>query len=356
MLDKLRSIFIRSNNNEQDIKLTSDELVVPTELYIPEINQRLSLHEHVKLHLNYPMFDWDAIQTWVDSIDNEELQGKAWIMSEQAWLLHLQKALGNRYHIVQTDRAILLSSMVKNQATATLEYMTRTLKRVIKVLDGVAQVSPWGKDILIVFESEEEYYNYVSYYYNDDGEFAFSGGMFISSGCSHFVTVQSDLQTVEPIIAHEMTHACLSHLPLPLWLDEGLAVNTEQRLTSKPNGLYTPHEMHAKHLAFWGLTEVQEFWSGKSFSRSDDGNMLSYDLARILVETFAMDWASFKQFVLEARWEDAGAKAAHQHLGASLGQYISTLLDKEYSSEFEPTLNEIKMTSDSTQNADALIA
>ena len=29
---------------------------------------------------------------------------------------------------------------------------------------------------------------------------------------------------------HEMTHGSVAHLPLPLWLNEGLAVNTERRL------------------------------------------------------------------------------------------------------------------------------
>jgi hypothetical protein len=258
------------------------------------------------------------------------------------FILHLQDALGKRYSLIQSDTAMLLSPLERNVADAMLEYMSRTLKRVTKVLDGIATVSPWGKDILIVFESDDQYYDYVSYYYPEDGEYAFSGGMFISAGCSHFVTVQSDLRTVEPVIAHEMTHACLSHLPIPLWLNEGLAVNTEHRLTGKPSGIYSPQEMRAKHLAFWGIKEIQEFWSGKSFSRTDNGNMLSYDLARILVETFAKDWTSFKQFVLAAKWQDAGAEAAQRYLGTSLGGYVSSLLDKPSSAEFEPALEELE--------------
>ena len=149
--------------------------------------------------------------------------------------------------------------------------MNRTRKRILQVLDGVAHVPDLGKDILIVFDDEENYYRYVSYYYPEGGEYAFSGGMHISTGCSHFVTVKADLRSIEPVIAHEMTHGCVAHLPLPRWLDEGLAVNTERRLADSGRAQYTPQQMHEKHLVFWGDTEVQQFWSGESFFRADDG-------------------------------------------------------------------------------------
>ena len=87
--------------------------------------------------------------------------------------------------------------------------------------------------------------------------------------------------------------------------------------------------MHEKHLRFWGGTEIQEFWSGKSFLRNDDGNMLSYDLARILVSQMSEDWASFRAFVLAANFLDAGAAAASSHLGIDLGTIACALLERE---------------------------
>jgi hypothetical protein len=102
--------------------------------------------------------------------------------------------------------------------------------------------------------------------------------MHIDWGCGHYATVKDDLRAIEPTIVHEMTHGCLAHLPIPAWLNEGIAVNTERRFAAVQPGLYTPEQMHAKHQAFWGDAEIQEFWSGKSFLRPDEGNMLSYDL------------------------------------------------------------------------------
>jgi hypothetical protein len=72
--------------------------------------------------------------------------------------------------------------------------------------------------------------------------------------------------------------------------------------------------MHQKHLEFWGEPEIQEFWSGKSFLRSDEGSMLSYDLARIIVEQMAKDWETFRDFVLAADRADSGSAAAHENL------------------------------------------
>jgi hypothetical protein len=92
--------------------------------------------------------------------------------------------------------------------------------------------------------------------------------------------------------------------------------------------MFTPQQMHAKHRAFWGETEIQEFWSGKSFLRNDDGNMLSYDLARILVSQLSRDWSRFRKFVLNANAADAGAVSAAKHLNLELGVAVSALLEQ----------------------------
>jgi hypothetical protein len=208
---------------------------------------------------------------------------------------------------------------------------------------------PWGKDLLIVFDDEETYYRYVSYYYAEDGEFATSAGMHISAGCSHFVTRKADLSAIEPVIAHEMTHGCVAHLPLPLWLNEGIAVNTEQKIAAVGPLLYTVQEMRDKHLAFWREPEIQQFWSGESFHRTDDGNLLSYDLARIIVEQLAKDWELFKRFVSLADRADAGASAAEAVYGLDLGLFVSALLEEDGSPAWAP--NSKTWRSDQAQEA-----
>lgn len=287
------------------------------------------LATYLSHHNGFPFLDWAAAQAWVDSLRDHAVQPSAWSRCEMAWLEHLQASLGPAYQLRQEGDAVLLSTLEPHVARAMLGYMGKTLQRIVRVLDGVAQAPQWGKDLLIVFDDEDTYYRYVSHYYPEAGEFAGSSGMYINAGCGHFVTAKADMRLIEPIIAHELTHSCVSHLPIPAWLNEGLAVNTEHRLSPPGPALLTPQQMHDKHLGFWGAAEIQEFWSGKSFLRNDDGNMLSYDLARIVVAQLGSDWEQFRSFVLAADLADAGAAAAEDHLGLELGAVVCALLERE---------------------------
>ncbi len=287
------------------------------------------LSTHLSHHNGFPFLDWAAAQVWVDGLSDATVQSEAWARCELAWLEHLQVSLGPAYQLRQVGGAVLLSTLEPHVARAMLGYMAKTLQRIVRLLDGVAQPPEWGKDILIVFDDEDTYYRYVSHYYPEAGEFAGSSGMYINAGCGHFVTAKADMRLIEPIIAHELTHSCVSHLPIPAWLNEGLAVNTEHRLSPPGPSLLTPQQMHDKHLGFWGAAEIQEFWSGKSFLRNDDGNMLSYDLARIVVAQLGGDWERFRAFVLAADLADAGAAAAVEHLGMALGDVVCALLERE---------------------------
>ncbi len=284
----------------------------------------------------FPIPDWPTVQGWVDSIPNEHARAQAWCDCEQAWLQHMQVALGAGFHLRTQGSALLLSSLPGHVADATLAFVNKTVTRIVRALDGVAEVAVGGYDILIVFDDENSYYRYVSHCYPEEGEFAASGGMYINHGCGHFVTVKADLRAVEPVIAHELTHACLDHLPIPAWLNEGLAVNTEQLLCPPLPTAVNLQQLKARHRKFWGPKEIQEFWSGASFLRSDEGNTLSYDLARILVRHLAADWDRFRPFALEADLADSAAAAATKHLGVDLGAAVCAALELEPDSSWSP--------------------
>lgn len=284
----------------------------------------------------FPVVDWQAVQQWIDAVPVESAKAQAWSACERAWLEHLRVALGQAYRVRSQGSAILVSTLPANVAGATLEFVNKTVQRIVRVLHGVAATPEWGNDILIVFDEDESYYRYVAHYYPEAGEFAASSGMYIHRGCGHFVTVKADLRAAEPVIAHELTHACLSHLPIPAWLNEGLAVNTELRLCPPPQAPTDPRQLHARHLKFWGAAQIQEFWSGRSFLRSDEGNVLSYDLARVLVSQFAADWEQFRPFALAADLADGGASSARQHLGIDLGAAVCAVLERQPDPSWAP--------------------
>lgn len=308
----------------------------PPSIVFVEGGGTFPLAEHISQSNGLPIVDWAAVEAWVSSIQVAEVQTLAWGTCERVWLQHFQAALGPSYRLVEDGEAVLLSTLEPNVARATLEFMGKTLQRIVRLLDGVAHVPEWGKDILVVFDDDDAYYSYVAHYYPEQGEFAGSSGMYVNAGCAHFVTVKSDLRAIEPVIAHELTHGCVAHLPLPAWLNEGIAVNMEHRLSPSGQPMFTPQQMHDQHLRFWGDEEIQEFWSGQSFLRNDDGCMLSYDLARIIVAQMSSDWPTFQSFVLAADLRDGGAAAAREHLGVELGAYASALLERTPSSTWAP--------------------
>jgi hypothetical protein len=65
--------------------------------------------------------------------------------------------------------------------------------------------------------------------------------------------------------------------------------------------------------------------------------MLSYDLARILVDQFARNWERFKAFVLAANLTDSGSAAALEHLELPLGAAVAAVLENTSSPDWEPS-------------------
>ena len=57
-------------------------------------------------------------------------------------------------------------------------------------------------------------------------------------------------------------HGLLSHLPIPAWLNEDLAVNTEHAifpyLADLRYSLYSPHEIKAKQSVFCNADTIQQ--------------------------------------------------------------------------------------------------
>ncbi len=135
-----------------------------------------------------------------------------------------------------------------------------------------------------------------------------------------------DMDEAEATAAHELTHACLAHLPLPLWLNEGLAVTMEHAICNYR--LHNRHERLPEHTAFWNQATMQGFWSGDAFGQPDEGSSLSYELASWCVQALVRDYDAFAAFANEASFEDAGNSAAITHYGFNLGVLVEQFLGR----------------------------
>ena len=335
MFKKLLSRILPSADSAVSAEKTTNQTAELPRMIEAAGVQPLDFEELLIVEQGLPVPDWDAVMEWTSEIRDAAERDRVWGEIEVAWLVHLRAALGAHYRLVRRGSAIVLSSLEGAEAVAAAQFMNAAQQQIVKVLDGVAQMPEGaGHDILLVLDDEETYYDYVARYYPEDGEFAFSGGMFISHGCGHFVTRKAkELKDIEPTIVHELTHGSLAHLPIPLWLNEGLAVNTEERLSPGQTQRHTAKQRDAMHRKFWNAETIQEFWTGHSYARPDDGNLLSYDLGRLLVRHLSADWAHFASFANAAQAADGGDAAARAQLGLDLGELVKALFEVDDSTQ-----------------------
>ncbi|MBD8525603.1 hypothetical protein [Pseudomarimonas arenosa] len=281
----------------------------------------LDLSEGARSHRGIRHVDWPRVHRWLEALPQEDRTG-LWLECERGWARWLLSDLGPQYGFAESEHSILLSPGSEREARLALNYLDRTKLRVLRLLEELAAPADPGKEILIVFEDADLYYRYVSAFDCADSQETVSSGVFLSFGCGHFASNTARIDRMEAVIVHEMTHSLLSHLGLPTWLDEGIAVNTEVRLGHPYATVSHQRELLVKHRRHWNKRNLDSFWSGKSFYATDNVQELSYDLARILVVALASDWQAFKRFVQSAKHEDAGKAAAERLLEVDLDEFV----------------------------------
>ncbi|WP_397608648.1 hypothetical protein [Silanimonas sp.] len=286
-----------------------------------------------------PTPDWQAFDVWRAGIEDDTASASAWMDAERSFVLHLAKALGPPYRVHESADAFVLSHLDDRRARVVIDHIGRTRSRVIRLLDGLAERPDLGKDVFLLFAEQDDYYRYISRYYPEGGEYAGSAGIHINQGCGHFAAHGDDLLHIEPTVVHEMTHSLVSHLPLPLWLNEGIAVNTERRLCAASLD-YEAAERQARHRSFWNPQRIADFWSGEAFhSPGEQVAELAYDLARQIVQGLATNWPVFRDFALRADFADAGESAANETLGVGLGELVASVLDLDPQQTPGPSLS-----------------
>lgn len=338
MLQKLRSLF-KSNKKQTHLypaHLCDEPL--PQQIHL---TQQLTLPIHLWTKTNEPftIIDWAQAYTWIDNNLPPELQSQADLKCQKHWLLQLRNNFIQRtpnYSLWESPNSFILSPLDQHIALAALTFIDKAKKRIQHTLGDIAAPEQTTmKDIAIICDNADDYYQYIMQYFPEHEETIPSSGIFIHHGQKHFVTMDTDLSLIEPVIIHELTHSCLSHLPLPLWLNEGIAVSTEHHLAGKPPPEYTLNQMHHMHANYWTTHTIQEFWFGQSFHTTASSN-LAYDLASNIVQLLGKNWSQFAQFTLQAHIDDAGTSAAQNHFNFTLGQCACIFLDQPYHPDWEP--------------------
>jgi len=269
-----------------------------------------------------PRPDWSKINEHIERNLSHQDKDTLWISIAHDWVRATATHLKHEYTATETDNFILLSGQSERYNQSLIHFLERCRARLLKVLKNIADDKGYGKYVVMVFSDIDAYYDYVSFYGPQDGTYGLSSGMYLNYGYGHFVFQQDNLDMAELIAAHEMTHALLAHLSLPAWLDEGMAVNMEAVICGNAPQRVN-HPMFELH---WGPDEIQEFWNGDSFFRSDDGQQLSYQMAQVLVTNLSKDYETFQKFANAANHSDGGEAAMNHVYGLSLGDLAASFL------------------------------
>jgi hypothetical protein len=277
----------------------------------------------LKPSFKYPVPDWDVEynNSPVGEVARDE-SNTYWCNRGRVWSNLLCSAFGTGYVTLESDNFFLICGKDRSTASRLARFAEGVNARLNIILGDLVQ-NGFGKIPILITNDLETYYDYVAQYL-PDGDHAFSGGMYINQGYGHFVFCYHDLTSAEAVIAHEMTHALLLGLQMPLWLNEGIAQLAEVTITGRS---VTDLEAIKETIgSFWTATTIHEFWSGTSFNRQDEGQMQSYHLAMVLTRKLIGDMTLFRKFVHESIADDAGESSMRKYYGSGLGDLVEDYL------------------------------
>ena len=278
------------------------------ELYVRSADQVLILD----MDCGLPHPRWSDFHQSIDDHIATSQFDEVYLEAARLWLNEFARLLPEGYQVSESDEFYLLSHSAKTDAQLTLEFCERSRRTILDFLSGVAADDGFGKHIVLAFTDAQYYYSYVSVFC-PDGESGGSAGMFLSDGYGHTACIAG--WALHRTIAHEMTHCLLRHLPLPLWLNEGVTQIAEDKLMD--DSWFQPEAKDANRIrTYFSENSLDAFWSGAAFSASDEGQELSYMLSRIIVMQLFTDTSeNFWHFVRSADWSDAGRGAYEAEIG-----------------------------------------
>ena len=203
------------------------------------------------------------------------------------------------------------------------------VREITRYLRGIARGLEDEPFVLLLFPSPGALLDYLADFHPEEGEFGMMAASFIGRETELAVphvamsTDRGSGMALDEVLAHELTHACVAHLDLPLWLDEGFATVMQQTALGRGRA-WTPQDIGVQR-DFWTSDTLQWFWSGSGFYDAE-AQGASYELAEFLLRSLSSDYDKLVAFAHTARWDDGGAAAFRSVYGRDLGTALRGIL------------------------------
>ncbi len=289
---------------------------------VPDLDDIL---DSIPVLFGFPRPDWAKVGRWLATECAKDDRDEVCTDLARQWLATVKVAAGEGYEVFESDNFLILTSAGPTHARNLARVAERALKEMLEGLPGVAQKDGHGKFVCISFADRDSYYEYISHFY-PEGEFGASGGVYLSHGYPHFVLNHAAHSSLELVLVHELTHACLGSCPLPLWLEEGVTQIMEEAILGISRFAMNREEVE-RHQKYWRDSGLRCFWLGESFRRPTVGRELSYDLAEVLTRNLlSRGRDQFLRLLKEADSLDCGDTATKNVYGLGIGDLAAQFL------------------------------
>lgn len=279
---------------------------------------------------------WDEVRAWIGEQSDQASRRPLWTEAARGWLAAVCGVLGEGYQVGESAHFLALAHRNGQGVDWVLRMGEQCRAELQARLPDVVNFSFPGKEVVLVFRNAATYYTHVAPFFQE-GLVAPTGGVRVRDGYPHIAAYGRDAWSLLQTLSHEVLHAALDHLRSPLWVEEGLAQLCQVWVGG---GAWPLLELKGarRHRRFWNKRGLSAFWTGESFTRPGRWQTLSYELARILVQSLleqhrprwlGLDWRPterFEAFLLHASIDDAGDAAARVHLGFGLAEVVSQFL------------------------------
>lgn len=288
------------------------------------------LEEFSEIAEGFPYPDWKKIVQWRKQNLPDEDPGSFWRAVAVEWTDRIARNLGEGYQLSESDRFLLVSAEGQEADDRLLQFAENSLGRIRRSLGAIACPVGHGPHVILMMHDPDLFWRYLAHLTHRNKSMAASG-VFINRGYGHIVLAPQAYWQVEQTLFHELSHNCLMHRRLPLWLDEGLTCSVQVE-AGYEHRMQMDARTARKHWEYWDETKIQSFWSGWSFSRADEGSKRSYELAITLIHLLLSDVVrnrqGFEEFVSHASRNDGGEAAAREYLNRGLGEIAAIFLGK----------------------------
>jgi hypothetical protein len=273
----------------------------------------------------FPRPQWAIIDPHIREHLPQQQWHSAFCDAVRQWMAFLAAALGGDYRVLESDWFFLLSYRNRQEAETHLAWAEECRTSIYERLEGIAWKEIYGKHVMIDLEDPDDYADYLAVFYPPGWEPPLASGLCVNrGGYVHMVLNTGTQRWTQSVICHELTHNLTAHLPLPLWLAEGLACVMQHDIAERPT-----YEVHFSGRGLWmHPSSIQAFWDGRAFDRDDVGEShMWYALAERLVRHLNDRCPDrFDEFVRKAHWKDCGQQAAMEELKVRLGECLGWIL------------------------------